>query len=54
MGVKRGLSHQGKNIDCGYLRKKYWEEYLDLRRMKDGEKYIIRSFIIFAPSQILS
>jgi hypothetical protein len=48
LGVKLGLTHDGKNIDWGCLRTGCWGEYLDLRGRKwreAGEDCIMRSFI---------
>jgi len=30
MGVKLGLSHDGKNTDWGYVGTAFWREYWDL------------------------
>jgi hypothetical protein len=46
MGVKRGISHQGKNNYC--LRTVCLREYLDLQRLKwrkNGENFLTGTFI---------
>jgi len=50
-----GRSHWGRNVGRGSLRIGCWGEYLGLRGTRwqgNGEKYILRSWVIGTPHQI--